>query len=319
MNQGVPSNSVSELRDVTNAPPSSVAPAIPAYDFRRPSKLSREHIRMLQSAYETFARRTTTLLTSGLRAVCQVSIVDIIQQSYEEYVTGLATPTLMAPMTVPPLAGTGVLEFSLPVALTSIDHMLGGPGGSQPPRTLTDIETTLIRGLIDQIVGVFRYAFEPISAINPAVGPIEYNPQFIQAASATDSVIVAVFDMAVGSESCRATLCLPLAPLLPIMMAQRGREEIVGEDARLAAEATARRLRERLGDVPVDVTVLFDPATVSPATILSLAKGDVLPLTHRVGAPLTLTAGGVKFAKAIAGKSGKHLAALIVDTPKEHA
>lgn len=273
---------------------------------------------MLQSAYETFARRTTTLLTSGLRQVCQVSIVDIIQQSYEEYVTGLATPTLMAPMTVPPLAGTGVLEFSLPVALTAIDHMLGGPGGSQPPRTLTDIETTLIRGLIEQIVGVLRYSFEPVTPINPTLGPIEYNPQFVQAASSTDSVIVAVFDMTVGSDSCRATLCLPLSPLIPILMAQRGREEIIGDDARLAAEATARRLHERLGDVPVDVTVLFQPVTLSPVTILSLAEGDVLPLTHRVGVPLTLTAGGVKFAKAIAGKSGKQLAALIVDTPKEH-
>jgi len=27
------------------------------YDFRRPTKLTREHVRMLQMAYETFARR----------------------------------------------------------------------------------------------------------------------------------------------------------------------------------------------------------------------------------------------------------------------
>ncbi|MGH3494946.1 MAG: hypothetical protein ACRDQ1_17155, partial [Sciscionella sp.] len=64
-------NSVRELRDTTRARGrDSVVP----YDFRRPSKLSREHIRMLQMAYETFARRMTTLLTSGLRQVCPVTL-----------------------------------------------------------------------------------------------------------------------------------------------------------------------------------------------------------------------------------------------------
>jgi flagellar motor switch protein FliM len=287
------------------------------YDFRRPTKLSREHIRMLQIAYDTFSRRTTTLLTSGLRQVCQMSVVDITQQSYEEYVSGLATPTLMAPIQVPPLAGACVLEFSLPMALTAIDHMLGGPGGTQQARTLTDIEITLVRGLLDQMVGVLKYSLEPLVRIEPTLGAIEYNPQFVQAASATDSVVVVSFDMTVGSESCLATLCLPLAPLLPKLMAQRAHDH-GGDDARAAAEIAGRRLRERLGDVPVDVSVLFKPLVVSPTRLLSLAEGDVLPLTHRVGAPLAVQAGGVTFAGAIAGKSGSRLAALIVETPQEH-
>jgi flagellar motor switch protein FliM len=314
----VPANPVSELRGAARTPSGPRGKVVTPYDFRRPTKLSREHVRMLQIAYETFARRLTTLLTSGLRQVCSVTVVDITQQSYEEFVTGLAPLTLMAPIAVPPLAGTGVLEFSLPTALTAIDHMLGGPGGTQLARPLTDIETTLLRGLLEQMIGVLRYSFEPIVAIDPELGAIEYNPQFVQAAGATDGVVVAAFDMVVGSESCRATLCLPLAPLLPRLMAQRVRSD-GGADARLAAETAALRLRERLGDVPVDVTVLFHPVALSPSRILSLAEGDVLPLRHRVGVPLTVQAGGITFAQAIAGKSGSLLAALIVDDPQEHA
>jgi flagellar motor switch protein FliM len=314
----VSGNPVRELHDVARpVTPGSRAPVVTPYDFRRPTKLSREHIRMLQIAYDTFARRLTTLLTSGLRQVCQVSVVDITQQSYEEYVTGLPSPTLMAPITAPPLAGTCVLEFSLPTALTAIDHMLGGPGGTQQARTLTDIEITLMRGLLEQMVGVLRYSLEPVVRVEPVLGTLEYNPQFVQAAGATDSVVVAAFDMIVGSVTCRATLCMPLAPLLPRLLAQRSRAD-GSDDTRLAAEATARRLRERLGDVPVDVSVLFDSIEVSPARILGLVEGDVLPLGHRVGAPLTVQAGGVTFAGAIAGKAGSRLAALIVDTPQEH-
>src|SRR4051794_14985433 len=136
---------VSELRPTASrTPPRN---AVVAYDFRRPTKLSREHVRMLQMAFETFARRLTTVFTSGLRQVCQVTIIEINQQTYDEYVSGLATPTLLVPITLPPLEGTGVLELSLPVALAAIDHMLGGPGGTQQTRALTDIESGLFRGL----------------------------------------------------------------------------------------------------------------------------------------------------------------------------
>ena len=71
---------------------------------------------------------------------------DIVQQSYEEFVAGLPQQTLMAMLDVPPLPGTGIFEFSLPTALASIDHMLGGPGGPQQLRTLTDIETGADQG-----------------------------------------------------------------------------------------------------------------------------------------------------------------------------
>ena len=35
------------------------------YDFRRPTKLSREHVRVLQIAQEAFARQATTILTDA--------------------------------------------------------------------------------------------------------------------------------------------------------------------------------------------------------------------------------------------------------------
>lgn len=306
----VPTDTVSELR--IPARPGSRGTVLP-YDFRRPSKLAREHVRMLEMAYETFARRITTQLTSSLRQVCTIALREISQQSYEEYVTGLAPQTLLAPVALPPLAGTAVLEFGLPVAQAAIDHMLGGPGGSQVARPLTDIETSLIRGLIEQMLATLRYSLEPVLPVTPSLAPIEYNPQFVQAASATDAVVIGTFEMTVGAETGQLTLCLPLASLLPRLTAQKIKER--DEDAEIAAATTSERLRERLGDVPLDVAIRFAPVALSPQQILTLAAGDVLPLTHRVGAPLTIQAGGISFGRAVAGKAGNRLAALIVDTP----
>lgn len=310
----MPDDHLSTARDAVRTLPQGRVGVV-AYDFRRPTKLSREHIRMLQIAYGTFARRLTTLLTSGLRQVCQVTLSEISQQSYEEYITGLESQTLIVPFAAAPLAGTCVLQFSLPVALAAVDYMLGGPGGEQLPRQLTEIEATLIRGLIDQIIGVLRYSLEPIIAITPDLGAIEYNPQFVQAATATDAMIVADFDMVIGSERSRVSLCLPLAPLLPVLIAQRPRA--LDDDDTVGAESAATLMRERLGGVPLEVSVEFRTLTLDPTRILTLTEGELIVLDHRVGVPLTLRAGGTAYARAIAGRSGSRLAALIVDTPQE--
>jgi flagellar motor switch protein FliM len=273
---------------------------------------------MLQIAYESFARRLGTVLTSSLRQVCVVAIRDISQANYEEYVLSLESQTLVVPLNFPTLGGsTGVLEFSLETALAAVDHMLGGPGGEQPARTLTDIETNLLGGLVEQIVGALTYSMESICQLTASIGTVEYNPQFVQAAAATEPVVVGRFDMTVGSVSCTLTVCLQLAALLPKLIAHRQREE--DENTRLAQSEAAKRARDRLGEVPVDVTIRFSPVELSSTHILSLAEGEILQLPHRVGLSLDVQAGGITFAKAIAGRSGNQLAALIVQSQGEHS
>jgi flagellar motor switch protein FliM len=314
---GVTPDAASSATPTPAAGPAPRERVVVPYDFRRPSKLSREHVRLLQIAYESFARRLGTVLTSSLRQVCVVGIRDITQENYEEYVVSLETQTLVVPLNFPSLGSMGVLEFSLETALAAVDHMLGGPGGEQPARTLTDIEGNLLSGLIEQIVGALTYSMESICPLTASIGMIEYNPQFVQAAAATEPVVVGRFDMTVGTVNCTLTLCLQLASLLPKLIAHRQREE--DETSRLVQSEAAKRARERLGEVPVDVTIRFSSVELSSTRILSLSEGEILHLPHRVGVSLDVQAGGITFAKAIAGRSGNQLAALIVQTQGEHS
>src|SRR5437016_6138306 len=62
-----------------------------AYDFRRPNKFTREHVRALQIASETFARQFTTVLSTTLRTVSHVHAKGIHQLTYAfESLTALA-------------------------------------------------------------------------------------------------------------------------------------------------------------------------------------------------------------------------------------
>ena len=284
------------------------------YDFRRPTKLSREHVRTLQLAYETFARQYTTLLTSSLRVDAQMSLLSIEQQTYDEYVASLESPTVLAVLQLEPLPGVAVLQFGLSTALATIDHLLGGPGGTQPERTLTDIETRLMHGQLDRVLSDLRSAFEAVVDIQPRLTGIEYNPQFLQAAAASDAMIVATFEMCVGAEECVATMCVPFAGIFSKLQGERT-DVALSPELRLARETAQRNVIAGLETAPVDVTVRFQPVRMHPEDLVDLQPGDVVPLTHAVSAPLAVEAAGVTFAYAVPGSQRNRRACLVVDPP----
>ena len=109
------------------------------FDFRRPTTFSREHARALQIVNETFARQFTTILSTTLRSVSQVSVASIDHVSYDEYVRSSPELAFLALLSIDPLPGAGILQLPLDIAMAAIDRLLGGTGGGgQPSRALTD-------------------------------------------------------------------------------------------------------------------------------------------------------------------------------------
>ena len=283
------------------------------FDFRRPNKLSRDHVRNLQIIHETFARQLTTVLSSTLRVVSQVSVLSIEQLAYDEYVRDTPNPSHMSILSVEPLPGVAVLQFPLSTAMTIVDLMLGGHGSNTgPERPLTDIERGLVRTIIDRALAELAYAFESVAEITPAVLGHESNPQFAQVAAPSDMTVVIMFDVKIGSEENVASLCFTYSALQPILdtiaaaatHAQIGRHDL---------EVVRERVSQRLLDVPVEMAVEFAPTALTSAEIVDLQVGDVVPLGHATDIPLTATVGGTPAFRVRAARSGKRLACQVVD------
>lgn len=283
------------------------------YDFRKPIKLSREHVRTLQIAFETYARSCGTLLTTRLRVVSSVSLASIEQLTYDEYVSSLGNPTVIAMVALDPLAGTVLLEFASSAAMTAIDHLLGGPGGPQPERPLTEVEMPLLRGLLERMLGELRYGFETLVDISPKLKEIEYNAQFLRAHQPGDAVVVASFDMKIGTEECIGSLCLPFNTILPVLEKQETIELTPAE--RMVRDSAHRNLAAGLSAAPIDVAVRFQPIRMRTDDIVDLRPGDVVPLGHPTSMPLEITVNETVFAHAVPGNQGARLACLVVPSP----
>lgn len=281
------------------------------YDFRRPVTLSREHARTLQIIFETFARQATTVLTSALRSVCQVTLESVEQQTYSEYVDSLEDPTFMNLLAVEPLQQQAVLELPLTAAMACIDHLLGGPGGTQPERPMTDIESTIVGGLFERLAAEVRYAFESLVPLEPSITGVEYSPQLAQVASSSDTMIVGRFSLAHGGTERILTLCLSFTGLLPYLNRHAGGGATNARD-RAQRDQAAARLAAGFQEVPVDVAIRFRRTAADPVELAGLQVGDVVRLAHPAQAPLDVTAADVVFAHATPGSQGRRLACLVV-------
>ena len=287
------------------------------YDFRRPIQLSREHSRILQLGFDGFARQSTTVFTSSLRTVCQVALASIEQRSYAEYVDSLDAATYLTMFSADPMPGMGVLEIPLAATMACVDHMLGGPGHTdQPNRPLTEIESGVIGGLMERLLGEMRYSLGAIVALEPSVTGVEYSPQFAQVASAADVMVVCAFDLRIDERQHRMTVCLPFSGLLPHLTAAAAPAPASERERQKRAEA-AEQLHARFESVPLDVAVRFRTTRLGPDALAELQPGAVLRLNHPASAPLDVTVDDMTFAHATAGAQGQRLAALIVGTRKE--
>src|SRR5581483_7602804 len=91
--------------------------SVRVYDFRRPNKFSKDHLRALRILHGTFARLVGSQLSSYLRSNVQVRLTMVEQVTYDEYIRSLPTPTALYVTSLAPLNGQAAIEVNLPVVL----------------------------------------------------------------------------------------------------------------------------------------------------------------------------------------------------------
>lgn len=287
------------------------------FDFRRPNKFSRDHVRAFQIVHETFARQLSTVLATTLRAGASCTLGKVEQLTYDEYIRSLPNPSYMTILSMNPLPGAVLLQFPLPITFAAIDRLLGGIGDSvSPKRPLTEIESNLMRSVIDRTLRELEYAYESLVRIEAEVVQQEFNPQFAQIAAPSDMVLAVSFETRIGEKRGSATICVPFATMQPVLESlasqslfqdHRGQDPLVWQ----------QQLQRAVSTVPVELCVRFDAVALTSSEIVSLRVGDVVPLSHPVDKPVRVVVDDVLCYEAVTGRRGKRLACLVVGAAQE--
>ncbi len=282
------------------------------FDFRRPNKFNRDHVRALQIVHETFARQLTTVIATTLRAVSQVSLTSVEQLTYDEYVRSLPNPSYMVILSLNPLPGAAVMQLPLPIVFAAIDRLLGGNGDSlSPKRPLTEIESNLMRGLMDRALRELEYAYETLVHVEAEIVQQEFNPQFVQIAAPSDMAMAVSFETRIGSKRGTSSLCIPYTTMQPVLETLASQHLFADRSHRDPVQ-WAHALEDAVASVPVEIAVRFGSVALTSREIVELQVGDIVPLEHPIDRPLTVSVDGVPCYEAVTGRRGKHLACLVV-------
>jgi flagellar motor switch protein FliM len=279
------------------------------YDFRRPDKFSKDHIRTLQMMHETFARLTTTALSAQLRALVSVHVASVDQLTYEEFIRSIPNPTTLAVINMDPLKGSAVLEIDPSITFTIIDKLFGGLGeASKISRELTDIELSVMEGIIVRILGNLREAWSNVIDLRPRLGNIETNPQFAQIVPPNDMVVLITLETKVGDVEGMTNLCIPYISIEPII-SKLSAQYMYSSIRKGATDENASIIQRRLDSVGLPIIAEIGGVEISVQDVLSLTVGDVVKLPQtKVGSDMILKIAGRKKFKCRPGLVANRLA-----------
>ncbi|MFP4329778.1 MAG: flagellar motor switch protein FliM [Alkalispirochaetaceae bacterium] len=286
---------------------------IKIYDFKRPDKFSKEQIRTVSIMHETFARLTTTSLSAQLRSLVQVHVASVDQLTYEEFIRSIPNPTTLAVINMDPLKGSAILEIDPAITFSIIDRLFGGQGeGTKVTRDLTDIEQSVMEGIIVRILGNMREAWSQVIDLRPRLGQIETNPQFAQIVPPTEMVVLVTLETKVGEVEGMMNFCIPYLTIEPII-SKLSAQYWYSSVRRGTTTENLNILRERLSTIDVTVVAEIGSMDLTVRDVLSLQVGDVIRLQNtRINDPMYLSVGARKKFLCKPGQIGNKLAVQVL-------
>lgn len=289
---------------------------IKIYDFKRPDKFSKEQIRTVSIMHETFARLTTTSLSAQLRSLVHVHVASVDQLTYEEFIRSIPTPTTLAVINMDPLKGNAILEIDPSITFSIIDRLFGGTGQGDKKATgrdLTDIEQSVMEGIIVRILANMREAWTQVIDLRPRLGQIETNPQFAQIVPPTEMVVLVTLETTVGEEEGMLNFCIPYLTIEPII-SKLSSQFWFSSVRRSSTTQYLATLKEKLSDVDMDVVAEIGSINLPIRDVLALQAGDIVRLSNtKVGDPLTLSVGNQKKFYCQPGTVGKKMAVQVIE------
>ena len=287
------------------------------YDFKRPAKFSKEHLRTLEMIYEHYGRLLSTTLPLYLRKNVSVSVANSETVTYSEFSNALSNPVILGVISFLPLQGTIILELQANIGFSFIDRMLGGSGGTlDRPRPFTDIEMPLIEKLVTICMQLMVEPWQNVVAINPVMERIETNPQFAQVISPTDMIAIVTLNIKIGETEGLMNVCLPYFTLESVMdklntkfwfsTMQKNNDENYEDHL----EAMVRH-------VNVPVKAVLGRCNVSVNDFVHLQAGDIIRLDNHVNTDMQVYVGNIFKFTALPGTAKDKYAVRITSVVRE--
>ncbi len=287
------------------------------YDFARPSKFSKEHLRTLEIIFEHYGRLLTTNLPVYLRKNVQVEVMNSEAVTYSEFSNALSNPVLLGIVNFSPLQGNIIMEIASNLGYAIVDRMLGGRGDAlDKSREFSEIELLILERILVVCVNLLTEPWENVIEIHPHLERIETNSQYAQIISPSEMIAIVTINVKIGNVEGLMNVCLPYITLESVIEKLNTRywyANIQSHDETDYAEAIESLIQR--ADVPVKA--VLGNSNISVSDFATLQPGDIIRLEKTVEDELDIYVGNIKKFTALPGSSGDKYAVRVTSVIRE--
>ena len=287
------------------------------YDFSRPTKFSKEHLRTLEIIFEHYSRLISTNLPVYLRKNVQVTVASSETVTFSEFSNALSNPSVLGIVNFAPLNGNIIIEIATNLCYAMLDRMLGGSGQPlEKSRDFSDIELTILQKLLVMFTQLLREPWKNVLEISPVLSRLETNPQFAQVIAPSDMIAIVTLNMKIGDVEGMINICLPFFTLEDVMDKLNTKywfstmQENHDEHYEEYIESMIRRV-----DIPIKA--VLGKSTISVSDFLNLQVGDCIRLDSRVDTDMQVYVGNIKKFTALPGTERDSYAVQITSVIRE--
>ena len=287
------------------------------YDFKRPAKFSKEHLRTLEIIYEHYGRLLSTNLPVYLRKNIQVSVSSSETVTFSEFTNSLSNPVILGIVDFQPLNGDIIIELASNLGFAMIDRMLGGQG--QPldkARDFSEIEMIILEKLMVVCLQLMREPWKNVIDINPVMERIETNAQFAQVIAPSDMIAIVTMNVKIGDVEGHMNVCLPFFTLEDVMD-KLNTKYWFSTMQKESTENYSESLEAMLKRVDVPVRAVLGKSLVSVNDFINLQLGDVIRLGTGVASEMDVYVGNIKKFTALPGSNGDKYAVRVMSVIRE--
>jgi len=287
------------------------------YDFKRPSKFSKEHLRTLEIIFENYGRLLSTSLPIHLRRNIQVEVMNSEAVTYMEFSNALSNPVLLGIVDMAPLKGSIILEMATNLGYAIVDRMLGGLGEPlDKNRDFSEIELIIIERIMVVCVELLKEPWENVVDCNPRLERIETNSQFAQFISPSEMIAIVTINMKIGDVEGLINVCLPFSTLESVIdkLNTKFWFSSIGD---ADEEGYQDSIQGLIAKAPVPVKACLGKSKISVKDFTFLQPGDIIRLDRNIDDELDIYVGDMRKFTALPGASGDKYAVRITSIIRE--
>lgn len=287
------------------------------YDFARPAKFSKEHLRTLEFIFEHYGRLLSTNLPVYLRKTVQVEVMNSEAVTYSEFSNSLSNPVLLGIINFAPLNGNIIVEIADNLGYTIVDRMLGGKGAPlERPREFSEIELLIVERIFNVVVNLLIEPWESVCEIEPRLERIETNSQYAQIISPMEMIALVTLSIKIGEVEGLINICLPYITLESVMDKLNTKYWYSNLQAKDEQEYS-ETIEALISKAPMPIKGVLGSSTISVNDFLGLQRGDIIRLDTKVDEELNIYVGNIKKFTALPGATGDNYAVRITSVIRE--